>query len=253
MKKYPCIIICVLIAVALVVAGISFYNNFFKKKYISENFSYERINRVIIYSDEETVAELNQKEREEALELIKNISVYREVELKQELSSELKFFGSKNEEISWNREYIEYDGAAYLADEKALAKLTEYCESIVAEHNDTTAKKPYELSAENINAVKLTCVGDLIGELTYDILAEDITVFVEKVNAVTTYQRYNDSNILYGGTSYRFDVELKSGECVIISISDFGCSNEHLRLNGKTYVSEADGLMEFIGTYATIK
>lgn len=253
MKKIIIIVICIFIIVALVVAGIFFYNEFFKKKYVFENFSDERINRVIIYSDGEAVAELIQEERAEALALIKAISVYRKVELDNELSLELNFLGFKDKKISWNEKYIEYDGIVYLADEKALANLTEYCESIIAEHNDTTAKKPYELSAEDISAVKLSCDGDLIGRLTYDISVEDFAVFSEKVNAVTIYQRYNDAKILYGGIYYVFDVELKNGESISISLSDIGGSNEHLRLNGKTYVGEADGLMEFIGTYATIE
>ena len=253
MKKILIIAICIFLAVALIVAGISVYNEFFKKKYVFENFSDERINRVIIYSDGKAVAELNQEERSEALILIKDLSVYRKVELDNALSFELKFLGFKDKGISWNEKYIEYDGVAYLADEKALAKLNEYCKSIIAEHNDTTAKKPYELSAEDISAVKLTCDGDLIGKLTYDIPYEDFAVFAEKVNALTIYQRYNDAYILYGGIYYVFDVEMKSGESVTISLSDIGGLKEHLRLNGKTYVSEADGLMGFIATYISVE
>ena len=252
MKKIIVALICVFIAIALVVAGIFFYNEFFKKKYVFENFSDERINRVIIYSDGEAVAELIQEERAEALVLIKAISVYRKVKLDNELSLELNFLGFKDKKISWNEKYIEYDGIVYLADEKALANLTEYSESIIAEHNDTTPKKPYELSVEDISTVKLTCDGDLIGRLTYDISVEDFAVFSEKVNAVTIYQRYNDAKILYGGIYYVFDVELKNGEAFEVNVSDGLENTEHVRINDKTYVSDASGLMEFIRTYATI-
>ena len=247
MKKIIVALICVFIAIALVVAGISFYNEFFKEKYIFED---HKVIGNLLYADSKIVAMFNKVENEEVFKLVKDIAVYRKTDEPQEFSLAISL--SYDDKISWNEKYIEYDGVAYLADEKALANLTEYSESIIAEHNDTTAKKPYELSAEDISTVKLTCYF-CEKKYEYDISPEDFEVFAEKVNEITMFQRYNDFQILYGGEWYVFDVELKNGEAFEVNVSDGLENTEHVHINDKTYVSDASGLMELIDAYTTFE
>ena len=246
MKNVLTISICVFVVITFVIASISFYNELFKKKYIFEDL---KVIGNLLYADSKIVAMFNKVENEEAFKLVKDIAVYRKTDEPQEFSLAISL--SYDDKISWNEKYIEYDGITYLADKNALSKLNEYCESVIAEHNDTTPKKPYELSAEDISAVKLTCYF-CENKYEYDISPEDFEVFAEKVNEITMFQRYNDFQILYGGGSYVFDVELKNGEAFEVNVSDGLENTEHVHINDKTYVSDADGLMEFIRAYAVI-
>ena len=247
MKKIITTVICIFLAVALVVAGVFVYNEFFKKNYVFEDL--KGIGN-LLYENGEVVAKFNEDENAEAFKLVKDIAVHKKTDEPQEFSLAISL--SHDDKISWNEKYIEYDGVAYLADEKTLAKLNEYCESIIAEHNDTTAKKPYELSAEDISAVKLTC-NYYKGTYEYDISSEDFEVFADKVNEITTYQRYNAFHVLYGGGSCIFDVELKNGEALQVKLLHGSKDAEHVYINDKTYVSDASGLMEFIATYDTVE
>ena len=245
MKKKVIIIIGIVFLIAFILVCMVVYSNFFEKNYIFKDISNDRINHAYIYLDDEAVAELNKNEIAKAFDFLKDISVYRQVESTQELSFKLGFYGFEDIEISWNEEYIEYDGLTYRADKKSIVVLEEYCELIIAEHNDTTPKKPYELSAENISSVKLTY--DITDYHVYDVSIEDFSAFVECVNGITTYERYNEYHSLWGNHIYTFDVALKSGEVLQVRISDGIENTEHIYLNDKTYVSDASKLMDFIG------
>ena len=235
MKKILIIVICSFVVIALVIAGFSFYNEFFTKKYIFEDI--KDVGR-LIHLDGEVVSKLNDGEYEKFVSLVKNIAVYHKTDSTEKLPLATQY-------LNFGEKHIEYDGVRYTADKEALSALIEYCEAIIDEHNDATPKKPYELSVEDISSVKLTCHACEDMHL-YDVASEDFSVFVESVNGITAYERFNAFNTPWGGGSYVFDVTLKSGEALQIRVAE-NTFYERLFVADKVYVSDASKLMDFIG------